>query len=96
MYPEATENAAAPELTLVVVNKRINQRFFIKDSSGRLSNPPSGCIIDRGLVEHAGSETDTAKPFDFFITPASANQGCVLATHCFVPLNESSLRKVEI
>ena len=85
-----------------MVNKRINQRFFLRDEiSGKLNNPPSGCIIDRGLVEHGGStETSdvegTFQPFDFFITPASANQGCVLATHCFVPLNESSLKKLEI
>lgn len=74
LYPEASAaNSVKPELTLVVVNKRINQRFFMKDQAGRLQNPPSGCIIDRGLVEHTASETDTAKPFDFFITPASAN-----------------------
>ena len=47
-------------------------------------------------MEHAGSDTDAGKPFDFFMTPASANQGCVLATHCFVPLNESQLKKIEI
>ena len=79
-----------------MVNKRINQRFFTVDERGQLNNPPSGCIIDRGLVEHSGDDSDLKKPFDFFITPASANQGCVLATHCFVPLNESSLKKLEI
>ena len=101
LYPE---DATKPEITLVVVNKRINQRFFLKDeATGRLNNPPSGCIIDKGLVEHGGStsesegnETEGFKPFDFFITPATANQGCVLATHCFVPLNESAMKKVDI
>ena len=39
-----------PEITLIVTNKRINQRFFVKDSQGRLMNPPSGCIIDSKLV----------------------------------------------
>ena len=96
LYPEDSVAASKPEVTLVVVNKRINQRFFMEDSNGRLNNPPSGCIIDRGLVE-VGSDPDSEnKSFDFFITPASANQGCVLATHCFVPLNESSLTKLEI
>ena len=28
------ENESPPELTLVVVNKRINQRFFVKDERG--------------------------------------------------------------
>lgn len=44
-----------PSLTLIVVNKRINQRFFIKDGSGNLMNPPSGCIIDKDLVEKSGN-----------------------------------------
>ena len=73
------------------------------EATGRLNNPPSGCIIDKGLVEHGGSTSESEgsdsegfKPFDFFITPATANQGCVLATHCFVPLNESALKKIEI
>jgi len=35
-----------PDITVVVVNKRISQRFFVKDQQGRLTNPPSGCIID--------------------------------------------------
>ena len=35
-----------PKITLVVVNKRITQRFFVKDGRGNLMNPPNGCIID--------------------------------------------------
>ena len=58
---------SVPEMTLVVVNKRITQRFFIKDSNGRLNNPPSGCIIDHTLVEH----DDGNKNFDFFMTPST-------------------------
>ena len=44
--------AQKPEISVVVVNKRISQRFFVTDSQGRLQNPPSGCIIDKGLVEN--------------------------------------------
>jgi len=82
-----------PEMTVIVVNKRISQRFFVQER-GQLFNPPSGCIIDTGLVESDGSGND--KKFDFYMTPASANQGCVLPTHFFVPKNESSLTKVDI
>ena len=82
-------------MTLVVVNKRITQRFFVKDSNGRLMNPPTGCIIDRGLVEKSGDNKED-KTFDFFMTPASANQGCVLPTHFHVPLNQSTLAKIDI
>ena len=77
------------------MNKRIVQRFFIKDDQGRLMNPPNGCIIDRGLVEKSGEGTED-KVFDFFMTPASANQGCVLPTHFHVPLYESTMSKVDI
>ena len=88
------KDAAAPEMTVVVVNKRISQRFFVEDPRGGLTNPPSGCIIDRGLVENDGS--GESKKFDFYMTPASANQGCVLPTHFFIPKNDSSLTKIDI
>ena len=35
-----------PKITLIVVNKRITQRFFVKDRSGKFENPPPGCIVD--------------------------------------------------
>lgn len=39
-----------PYITVIVVNKRISQRFFIEDRNGNLSNPPSGCIIYSDVV----------------------------------------------
>jgi len=83
---------ANPEITVVVVNKRISQRFFVTDGKGILSNPPSGCLIDQQLVESHSSEGS----FDFFLTSATANQGCVLPVHFYVPKNDSSLKKSEI
>jgi hypothetical protein len=59
-----------PKIALIVVNKRINQRFFVKDNQGRLSNPPSGCIIDRELVENEIGASEVNKQFDFYLTPA--------------------------
>jgi hypothetical protein len=44
-------------------------------------------------VEDQGAES---KKFDFFLTPASATQGCVLPTHFYVPKNDSSLTKVDL
>ena len=84
--------ANPPKITLVVVNKRITQRFFVRDERGNLVNPPSGCIVDQGLVEHS----DGKGVYDFFMMPSGANQGCVLPTHFHVPLNESALSKIEI
>jgi hypothetical protein len=60
--------AEKPQITVIVVNKRISQRFFVLDKKGQLYNPPSGCIIDKGLVEEHKSDS---KQFDFFLTPAS-------------------------
>ena len=82
-----------PAIALIVVNKRISQRFFVKDAQGRLQNPPSGCIIDRELVEE---NTPESKQFDFFLTPSSANQGCVLPTHFYVSRNDTNLERAEL
>ena len=46
---EEVYNKAArkPNLTVIIVNKRITQRFFVEDErSGGYINPPSGTIID--------------------------------------------------
>ena len=82
-----------PAIALIVVNKRISQRFFVKDSRGQLQNPPSGCIIDRELVEEHAPDS---KQFDFFLTPSSANQGCVLPTHFYVSRNDTKLERTEL
>jgi hypothetical protein len=92
LYNKAADK---PQVTVVVVNKRITQRFFVKDESGRLRNPPSGCIIDQGLVENE-AEKNPNGVFDFFLTPANTTQGCVLPTHFHVPKNDSDLTKLEL
>lgn len=83
-----------PPVTLIVVNKRINQRIFIKDQHGdKVHNPPPGSIIDSNLVEHQKNN----QCFDFFLVPQSTTQGCATPTHYFVTLNESNdLSKLDI
>lgn len=45
--------AGIPPITLIVVNKRINQRMFIQSGDGKnVENPPPGSIIDQCLVEN--------------------------------------------
>lgn len=83
--------AYKPKITVIIVNKRISQRFFVQDANGNLVNPPSGCIIDKNLVENQGKDE-----YDFFMSPASATQGCVLPTHFYVPYNDSELTKKEV
>jgi len=93
MYNSA---AAKPKITLVIVNKRIIQSFFVVDGTGRLSNPPSGCIIDCDLVESSCAQSQGSSEFDFFLTPVMGTQGCMRPTHFFVPLDQSNLTKLEL
>lgn len=89
MYNQAEKK---PKITLIIVNKRIIQNFFIKEGN-RLNNAPSGCIIDTEIVQQSGN---TSKEYDFFLFPVRGTQGCQRPTHFFVPLNQSSLTKLEL
>jgi hypothetical protein len=62
MYNKA---ANKPFLTVIIVNKRISQRFFVEDNRGNLINPPSGCLIDTKLVENEKSNLE----YDFYLIP---------------------------
>lgn len=63
MYNQAQTR---PRITLVIVNKRIIQNFFVKDESNKLQNAPSGAIVDSELVEQAAGQ---GGQFDFFLFP---------------------------
>lgn len=81
---EQSNSMNVPEITLVIVNKRIQQRMF-EERDGRKVNPKIGSIIDSGLVENnEGNEC-----FDFFLVPQQTTQGCVTPTHFFVHYNEA-------
>ena len=43
VYNKASQT---PYITVIIVNKRITQRFFVEDGNGKIINPPSGCLID--------------------------------------------------
>ena len=62
----------APDITLIIVNKRVRQRFFQQsphpDGSNSIVNPPQGTYVDTGFVEQ--SEVIDGK-FDFFLVPHS-------------------------
>lgn len=91
---EIYNSSQIPPITLVVVNKRINQRLFIegKEGSQNFVNPPPGSIIDADLVENAEQNC-----FDFFLVPQLTTQGCVTPTHFYVSLNESKdLQKEDV
>lgn len=56
---KATGDEDAVKVMIILVNKRINQRFFKGDSISRLSNPTPGTVVDSGVV--------SSDSYDFFL-----------------------------
>jgi aubergine-like protein len=79
-YDPKGEGKPLANVTLIIVNKRVRQRFFEK-SQGQIINPPQGTYVDTGFVEQ--SEVVDGK-FDFFLVPHSVTQGAVKPTHFYV------------
>lgn len=71
------------KIAVVVVKKRINSRFFAKNS-GQYVNPIPGTVID----------TEVTKPewFDFFLVSQSVRQGTVTPTHFNVIFDTTGLK----
>jgi len=68
-----------PEITLVIVNKRIHQRFLI-DLGAKVGNPEPGTVIDT-LVTENGCE-------NFYMISAEAKKGTIRPTHYYIAHNE--------
>lgn len=71
------------KLMVVLVNKRINQRFFNCDNPSRMQNPMPGTIVDKTVVAN-----DT---YDFFLVSQQSRQGVVSPTH-YVIVHDSTGR----
>merc|ERR1712151_985615 len=92
---EEENKQEAPEITLIIVNKRVRQRFFqqTQQNNGQnpyIDNPPQGTYVDNGFVEQ--SEVKDGM-FDFFLVPHSVTQGAVKPTHFYVASNTSKISK---
>nr|XP_033813092.1 piwi-like protein 1 isoform X1 [Geotrypetes seraphini]XP_033813093.1 piwi-like protein 1 isoform X1 [Geotrypetes seraphini]XP_033813094.1 piwi-like protein 1 isoform X1 [Geotrypetes seraphini]XP_033813095.1 piwi-like protein 1 isoform X1 [Geotrypetes seraphini]XP_033813096.1 piwi-like protein 1 isoform X1 [Geotrypetes seraphini] len=72
-----------PRLTVIVVKKRVNARFFA-EVGGRLQNPPPGTIID--------VEVTRPEWYDFFIVSQAVKVGSVSPTHYNVVYDSSGLK----
>eukprot|EP00826_Nyctotherus_ovalis_P043564 TRINITY_DN4601_c0_g1_i1.p1 TRINITY_DN4601_c0_g1~~TRINITY_DN4601_c0_g1_i1.p1 ORF type:complete len:761 (-),score=209.66 TRINITY_DN4601_c0_g1_i1:75-2357(-) len=68
-----------PEITLVIVNKRVHQRFLLEMSTG-VGNPEPGTVIDT-LVTENGCE-------NFYMISAEAKKGTIRPTHYYIAANE--------
>ncbi len=68
-----------PNITLIIVNKRIHQRFLAEIGS-KVDNPEPGTIIDTVLTEN-GCE-------NFFMISAKTRKGTVRPTHYYIAYND--------
>ena len=65
-----------PELIYVIVNKRVNARFFKSDKGGQIFNPDRGTIIDTDVVNQ--------DIFDFYLVSHGSRVGVQAPTHYHV------------
>ena len=78
-----------PSIVIMIVNKRIAQRFFQKDGQSVI-NPPPGTIVDRELVEE---EKDH---FDFYLVAQQVNIASALPVHYFVSYCDSMVTQEQL
>ncbi|XP_012234676.1 piwi-like protein Ago3 [Linepithema humile] len=71
-----------PQLSVIVVQKRINTRIFIKDRNG-LGNPAPGTVVDSCITRR--------NYYDFFLVPQNVRQGTVTPTHYIVVHDTSNM-----
>ncbi|NXG47601.1 PIWL1 protein, partial [Psilopogon haemacephalus] len=72
-----------PRLTVIVVKKRLNTRFFARYGEA-LKNPPPGTVVD--------VEVTRPEWYDFFIVSQAVRNGCVSPTHYNVIYDTSKLK----
>jgi len=82
VYPAESTKRGLPRLTVLIVGKRHNTRFYPakKEDADRSSNLPNGTVVDRGVTE--------ARNWDFFLQAHAAIQGTARPAHYYVVLDE--------
>jgi len=48
---DPAKTSELPKHTLIIVNKRVRQRFFQMGTNAGIANPPQGTYVDNGFVE---------------------------------------------
>ncbi|KAI1182530.1 RNA interference and gene silencing protein [Nemania serpens] len=78
LYPASHTKVGKPHITIVIVGKRHNTRFYPTERShaDRSGNPENGTIVDRGVTE--------ARNWDFFLQAHTAVQGTAKPAHYYV------------
>ncbi|XP_023340346.1 protein argonaute-3 isoform X2 [Eurytemora carolleeae] len=70
-----------PEFIFIIVQKRINERFFDLNGSGKYQNPPPGSVIDHTIMR--------VQYYDFLLVSQHVSQGTVTPTH-YVVIKDTS------
>ena len=83
LYPAPDTKKGLPRITIVVVSKRHNTRFYPTqqgDADDGVSNPKNGTVVDRGITE--------VRNWDFFLQAHKALQGTARPAHYFIVHDE--------
>ena len=75
-------------LLYLCVNKRMEDRFFVKNGGKKVYNPNGGLIITSRVTQK--------NRFDFFMVAQKVTQGCATPTHYFAIFNDTGLAADEI
>ncbi|KAJ5766223.1 uncharacterized protein N7511_003839 [Penicillium nucicola] len=80
-YPATQTAKGLPRLSIVIVGKRHNTRFYpTTEQDSNRENPMPGTVVDRGVSE--------ARDWDFFLQAHSALQGTARPAHYFTVWDE--------
>lgn len=86
VYGSGAEDRGDVKLAFLIVNKKINTRFFAEapGKAGTYANPPPGTVVD--------SVVTRVERYDFFLIPQSVNQGSVTPVAYNVIYDRSGLK----
>lgn len=79
---QATDKSKIPKLAYIIVNKRINDRFFEVSKRGP-QNPAGGLVINSTVTNNKG--------FDYFMVAQNVNRGTATPTHYECLYNDTGL-----
>ncbi|PGH17512.1 hypothetical protein AJ79_01112 [Helicocarpus griseus UAMH5409] len=82
LYPATDTKANLPRISIIIVGKRHNTRFFPSSAgdADRSSNPRNGTVVDRGVTD--------VRNWDFFLQSHSALQGTARPGHYYIAYDE--------
>ena len=79
---QTREKLTDPKITVVVIDKRITQKFFSVTSNKQLENPLSGTLVDNTIV---------SKYYDFYLIAQNVTRGTATPTHYKVIYDNSGM-----